>query len=148
MSLTFLFRCVLLTVVGGVSSFAYASLDDGIAHYNYNRTSVRYALITYCFAASSERNSGYQFCCSNGNRDSNTNATMKQQQYVTENTTVAADISSRICHGLAPAAPAIGGVLLYVLPNNSQSSRRHTAMYRYSNSDPEVAAIAGVAALQ
>ena len=76
----FLFRCVLVTFVGGVSSSAYASLDDGMAHYdNYNRTSVRYALITYCCAASSERNSSYQLCCSNGNRDSNTNATMRQQ---------------------------------------------------------------------
>ena len=36
-----------------------------------------------------------------------------QQQYVAENTPVAADVLSRICHGLAPAAPAIGGVLLY-----------------------------------
>ena len=43
---------------------------------NYTRTSVRYALITYCCAASSERNSSYQLCCSNGNRDSNTNATI------------------------------------------------------------------------
>ena len=38
-----------------------------------------------------------------------------QQQYVTENTTVAADVLSRICHGLAPAAPAIGGVLPYLV---------------------------------
>ena len=44
----FLFRCVLVTFVGRVSSSAYASLDDGMAHYvNCNRTSVRYALITY-----------------------------------------------------------------------------------------------------
>ena len=49
---------------------------------------------------------------------------------VAENTTVAADVLSRICHGLAPAAPAIGGVLLYVLTNNNKASRRHTAMYR------------------
>ena len=42
-----LFRCVLVTFVGGVSSSVYASVDDGMAHYdNYNRTSVRYALIT------------------------------------------------------------------------------------------------------
>ena len=76
----FLFRCVLVTFVGGVSSSAYASLDDGMAHYdNYNRTSVRYALITYCCAASSERNSSYHLCCSNENRDSNSNATMRQQ---------------------------------------------------------------------
>ena len=130
----FLFRCVLVTFVGGVSSSAYASLDDGMAHYdNFNRTSVRYALITYCCAASSERNSSYQLCCSNGNRDSNTNATMKQQDLgaaavCNRKHYVAADILSRICHGLAPAAPAIGGVLLYVLTNNSKSSRRHTAM--------------------
>ena len=74
-----LFRCVLLTVVGGVSSFAYASLDDGIAHYNYNRTSVRYALIMYCCAARSERNSSYRLCCSNGKRNCNTNATIGKQ---------------------------------------------------------------------
>ena len=30
----FLFRCVLVTFVGGVSSSAYASLDDGMAHYD------------------------------------------------------------------------------------------------------------------
>ena len=72
---------------------------------------------------------------------------LKVPQNVAENTTVAADVTSRICHGLAPAAPAIGGVLLYVLPNNCQSSQRHTAKYRYSNSDSEVAAIAGVAVL-
>ena len=54
-----------------------------------------------------------------------------QQQYVAENTTVAADVLSRICHGLAAAAPAFGGgVLLYALTNNNKSSRRHTAMYR------------------
>ena len=29
----FLFRCVLVTFVGGAASSAYASLDDGIAHY-------------------------------------------------------------------------------------------------------------------
>ena len=29
-----LFRCVLVTFVGGVSSSAYASLDDGMAHYD------------------------------------------------------------------------------------------------------------------
>ena len=52
------------------------------------------------------------------------------QQYVAENTTVAADVRSRMCHGLTAAAPAIGGVLLYVLTNKSTSSRRHTAMYR------------------
>ena len=52
-----------------------------------------------------------------------------QQQYVAENITVAADVSSRICYGLAAAAPAIGGVLLYLV-RNSKSSRRHTAMYR------------------
>ena len=42
-----------------------------------------------------------------------------QQQYVAENTinTVAADVLSRICHGLAAAAPAIDGVLLYVRIN-------------------------------
>ena len=48
----FLFRCVLATFVGGVSSSAYASLDDGItrySYYNYNRTSVRYALITVSY---------------------------------------------------------------------------------------------------
>ena len=45
----------------------------------YIRTSVRYALITYCCASRSERNSSCQLCCSNGNRDSNTNATMRQQ---------------------------------------------------------------------
>ena len=45
----------------------------------HNRTSARYALMTYCCAASSERNSSCQLCCSNGNRDSNTNATMRQQ---------------------------------------------------------------------
>ena len=38
-----------------------------------------------------------------------------QQQYVAENITVAADVSSRICHGLAAAAPAIGGVLPYLV---------------------------------
>ena len=64
----FWFRCVLVTFVCGVSSSAY-----------YNRTSVRYTLITYCCATSSERNSSYQFCCSNGNWDSNTNATKRQQ---------------------------------------------------------------------
>lgn len=43
-----------------------------------------------------------------------------QQQYVAENTTVAADVLSRICHGLAAAAPAIGGVLLYLVRINEQ----------------------------
>ena len=33
-----LFRCVLVTFVGGVSSSAYASLDDGIAHYSTTTT--------------------------------------------------------------------------------------------------------------
>ena len=32
-----LFRCVLVTFVGGVSSSAYASIDDGIAHYSTAR---------------------------------------------------------------------------------------------------------------
>ena len=43
-----------------------------------------------------------------------------QQQYVAENITVAADVSSRICHGLAAAAPSIGGVLLYLVRINEQ----------------------------
>ena len=86
----------------------------------------------YYYAASSERNSSYPLCCSNGNWGCKTNAMMQQvqQQYVAENTTVAADVLSRICYGLAAVAPAIGGVLLYVLTNNNKSSRRHTAMYR------------------
>ena len=42
-----------------------------------------------------------------------------QQQYVAENITVAADVSSRICHGLAAAAPAIG-VQLYLVRINEQ----------------------------
>ena len=34
----FFFRCVLVTFVGGVSSSAYAALDDGIAHYSTTTT--------------------------------------------------------------------------------------------------------------
>ena len=34
----FLFRCVLVTFVGGVSSSAYASFDDGVAHYSTTTT--------------------------------------------------------------------------------------------------------------
>ena len=79
-----------------------------------------------------------------------------QQQYVAENTTVAADVLSRICHGLAAAAPAIGGVLLYLVRINEQwqvitAPYRHvqdSSGDRYSNSDPEVAATGGVAVLQ
>ena len=48
-------------------------------YYNYNRTSVRYALIMYCCAARSERNSSYRLCCSNGKRNCNTNATIGKQ---------------------------------------------------------------------
>ena len=33
-----LFRCVLVTFVCGVSSSAYASLDDGVAHYSTTTT--------------------------------------------------------------------------------------------------------------
>ena len=38
----FLFRCVLVTFVGGVSSSAYASLDDGMAHYDNTTTGLAY----------------------------------------------------------------------------------------------------------
>ena len=129
LSPTFCFDAFWSRLYVAVSSSAYASLDDGIAHY-YSRTGVSYVLTTYCCAASSERNSSYQLCCINGNGDCNTNSTMMQQvqqQYVAENTTVAADITSTICHGLARAAPAVGGVLLYVLMDNSVI----TALYRH-----------------
>ena len=71
-----------------------------------------------------------------------------QQQYVAENTTVAAGVTNRICHGLAPAAPAICYVLLYVFTKNSKSSRRHTAMYRTAAVTGTATATAGVAVLQ
>ena len=114
-----LFPCVLVTFVGS-SIFFRARIF--ICFRGSTRTSVLYSLTTYCCPASTERNSSSQLCCRNGNRDCNNNTTMRQQmqqQYVAENTTVATDIISRNCHGLAPAAPGIGAVLIYVLMDNS-----------------------------